>query len=109
MNNPWDFGIYGLVVDNTIVYIGYTHACFQFRFNAHNDIEAQDNPFLKQLIRDKVEFRLQPLITFRRELKDMVTKEELLILEGRLIKEYKPKFNIQIPKDKTIYFSNKKV
>lgn len=88
-------GIYGLLENGQIVYIGYTNRSFQIREKEHREKCKQKSNELwlyKELNED---FEFKPLIDISKlEADSEITLRDIKTMEFALISLYKPKYNI---------------
>lgn len=95
-------GIYGIYVNETIVYIGKTETSFQTRFTQHkHNTLSIDSPmplysYLRQQISQGHSIHLKPLITIEDlQIDGKLTSRDIKAMELALIDLYKPICNIQ--------------
>lgn len=95
-------GIYGIYVNETIVYIGKTETSFQKRFTQHkHNTLSIDSPmplysYLRQQISQGHSIHLKPLITIEDlQIDGKLTSRDIKAMELALIDLYKPICNIQ--------------
>lgn len=92
-------GIYGVFIDNKLVYIGKTNRDFKTRFNEHKAaLENQDNEqyLYKYLLQQDGVISFKPLIKIEDiKAKEEITNRDLEAMELGLITLYQPYCNIQ--------------
>lgn len=93
-------GIYGIYIDEKLVYIGKTTTNFQIRFNQHkSNLNNSDKYLYRGLRKAKTygaKISLRPLIIVE-ELKvnKPIVERDIEMMELALIQLYQPKYNIQ--------------
>ena len=88
-------GIYGLVEDGEIVYVGYTNRSFKVREKEHRNnlkIKSNELQLYKYLKKD---FEFKPLIDITQlQANSELSVRDIQSMEFALISLYKPKYNI---------------
>lgn len=92
-------GIYGIYINNQLVYIGITMRNFEDRWDEHRkgfEIKSNDNYYLYSSLKPGDVIRFERLLVIE-ELKvnDEITRRDLEAMELALIHIYQPKFNYQ--------------
>lgn len=93
-------GIYGIYIDEKVVYIGKTTTSFSIRFSQHkSNLKTSDKYLYRGLRKAKkygAKVTLRPLIILE-ELKvnKDITDRDINMMELALIQLYQPKYNIQ--------------
>ena len=99
--NTKNTGIYGIYIDDKLVYIGKTTTSFEQRFKEHNK-NINDTMYIHKLMReakkDGLSVYMKPIITLedlKMEGKKVINNKELECMELALITAYKPIGNIE--------------
>lgn len=93
------YGVYGIFIDDKIIYIGQTHN-FKQRFQAHNTCFHCSDKLLYQRMREEKEngkqVSIKPLINVE-ELKtdEKITERDIFAMELALITLYQPYYNYE--------------
>ena len=93
------YGVYGIFIDNDIIYIGQTHN-FKQRFQAHNTCFHCSDKLLYQRMRKEKEngkqVSIKPLINIE-DLKtdEKITERDIFAMELALITLYQPYYNYE--------------
>ena len=98
-SNITGYGVYGIFIDDKIIYIGQTHS-FKQRFQVHNTCFHCSDKLLYQRMRKEKEngkqVSIKPLINVE-ELKtdEKITERDIFAMELALITLYQPDYNYE--------------
>ena len=93
-------GVYGIFIDNKLVYIGSTYISFKKRFLAHKNSINEDELLyreLKKAIKENKKVRFLPLVIIEEldmKNKRTINEKELRCMELALITTFQPCYNI---------------
>lgn len=94
-------GIYGIYIDNELVYIGKTEVSFKTRFKQHKDnMDNGDTTYIYKLLREAKlnnrNIQMKPLITLDQiKVDGKLTSKDIQAMELGLITLYQPQGNVK--------------
>lgn len=105
MYGIYDKGIYGIYVDDELIYVGLTSACFSERFQFHNkklnstDLTSQLALYecMRQALSEGKKVQMRPIIALQNLTMSYgacLTLHDLEMMELTTIALYRPKFNV---------------